>query len=61
MVQEHQLSERRACRLVRLSRDAHRHPLVATPENQMPTEPIKAIALARRRFSYRCGYDLLRA
>nr|WP_245951690.1 IS3 family transposase [Paracidovorax anthurii] len=60
MVQEHRLSERRACRLVGLSRDAYRHPPVATSENQLLSERIKAVALVRRRFGYRRVHDVLR-
>ncbi len=61
MVDEHQLSERRACRLVGLSRDAYRHPPAASTENQTLSEAIKTIALQRRRFGYRRVHDLLRA
>jgi putative transposase len=50
MVQEHHLSERRACRLVGLSRDAYRHPPTLSPEKQLLSERIKAVALVRRRF-----------
>lgn len=59
MVQEHHLSERRACRLVGLSRDAYRHPPTLSPENQLLSERIKAIALVRRRFGYRRVHDVL--
>lgn len=61
MVQEHQLSERRACRLVGLSRDAYRHPPEVSPENERLSTAIKTIALERRRFGYRRVHDLLRA
>jgi putative transposase len=61
MVQGHQLSERHACRLVGLSRDAYRHPPAVSPENQMLSERIKAVALVRRRFGYRRVHDVLRA
>ena len=61
MVQEHHLSERRACRLVGLSRDAYRNPPKASAENQMLSEQIKAIALERRRFGYRRVHDVLRS
>jgi len=60
MVDEHHLSERRACRLVGLSRDAYRHPPVVSTENQTLSEAIKTIALERRRFGYRRVHDLLR-
>ena len=52
MVEEHTLSERRACHLVELSRDAYRHPPVVSTENQTVSEAIKTIALQRRRFGY---------
>ena len=61
MVQEHQLSERRACRLVGLSRDAYRNPPAVSQENQLLSERIKAVALVRRRFGYRRVHDVLRA
>jgi putative transposase len=61
MVQEHQLSERHACRLVVLSRDAYRHPPAVSQENQLLSERIKAVALVRRRFGYRRVHDVLRA
>ena len=61
MVAEHHLSERRACRLVGLSRDSYRHP----PEPDAATQLLKAkiveIAQVRRRFGYRRIHDLLRA
>ena len=60
MVNEHQFSERRACRLVGLSRDAYRHPPVVSTENQTLTDAIKTIALQRRRVGYRRVHDLLR-
>ncbi len=60
MVAEHQLSERRACRLVGLSRDSYRHP----PEIDAATQQLKVkiveIAQMRRRFGYRRIHDLLR-
>ena len=60
MVAEHHLSERRACRLVGLSRDSYRHP----PEPDAATQQLKAkiveIAQVRRRFGYRRIHDLLR-
>ena len=57
---EHQYSERRACRLVGLSRDAYRHPPVTSLEDQALSQSIKTIALQRRRFGYRRVHDLLR-
>ncbi|WP_411914398.1 MULTISPECIES: IS3 family transposase [Hydrogenophaga] len=60
MVSEHHLSERRACRLVGLSRDSYRHP----PQPDQATldlhEKIVEIAHVRRRFGYRRIHDLLR-
>jgi putative transposase len=60
MVSEHHLSERRACRLVGLSRDSYRHP----PQPDQATldlhEKIVEIAHVHRRFGYRRIHDLLR-
>jgi putative transposase len=60
MVTEHHLSERRACRLVGLSRDSYRHP----PEPDQATVELSGkiieIAQVRRRFGYRRIHDLLR-
>ena len=53
LVQEHQLSERRACRLVGLSRDSYRHPLVPSAQTQALKDKIVEIAHVRRRFGYR--------
>lgn len=54
------LSERRACRLAGLSRDAFRHP----PEPSVATQALSAriieLAKVRRRFGYRRLHDLLR-
>nr|WP_157359552.1 IS3 family transposase [Caldimonas brevitalea] len=60
MVQEHQLSERRACRLVGLSRDSYRHPPQADAQTQALAGRIVEIAHERRRFGYRRIHDLLR-
>ena len=61
MVDEHQLSERRACSLVGLSRDSYRNP----PQPDQLTcdlgERIVDIAHVRRRFGYRRIHDLLRS
>lgn len=54
------LSERRACRLAGLSRDAFRHPPEATPATQALSTRIVELAQARRRFGYRRLHDLLR-
>ena len=60
MVAEHHLSERRACRLVGLSRDSYRNP----PEPDQSTVDLSSkiieIAQVRRRFGYRRIHDLLR-
>ncbi|WP_422614097.1 IS3 family transposase [Chromobacterium amazonense] len=55
------LSERRACRLVGLSRDAWRHPPQTDAFTHRLTARIIDIAHTRRRFGYRRVYDLLRA
>jgi putative transposase len=60
LVQEHRMSERRACRLVGLSRDAYRNPPSMSAENQAVSQAIQAIAHKRRRFGYRRVHDLLR-
>ncbi len=60
MVNEHQISERRACGLVELSRDAYRHPPLVRPQSQTLTEGIKTIDLQQRCFGYRRVHDLLR-
>ncbi|WP_375140676.1 IS3 family transposase [Ideonella paludis] len=60
LVQEHQLSERRACRLVGLSRDSYRRPPQPNVQNQALKDKIVEIAHVRRRFGYRRVHDLLR-
>jgi putative transposase len=60
MVEQYHLSERRACRLVGLSRDSYRHPPETDPMTRDLTGKIVAIAQARRRFGYRRIHDLLR-
>ena len=59
-MQEHQLSERRACGLVGLSRDSYRHPPVPSAQTQALKDKIVEIAHVRRRFGYRRVHDLLR-
>ena len=54
------LSERRACRLVGLSRTSWREPPIEATANAHLRERIKTIALERRRFGYRRIYDLLK-
>jgi putative transposase len=60
MVSEHHLSERRACRLVGLSRDSYRH----SPAPDQATIDLRGkiieIAQARRRFGYRRIHDMLK-
>ena len=60
MVQQCDLSERRACRLVGLSRDSYRHPPEADAMTQALSSKIVEIAHARRRFGYRRIHDMLR-
>jgi len=60
MVLEHHLSERRACRLVGLSRDSYRHPPETDQMTKDLTGKIVEIAQARRRFGYRRIHDMLR-
>ena len=56
----HHLSERRACRLVGLSRDSCRYPPQMDAQTQQLSEWIVDIAHARRRFGYRRIHDLIR-
>lgn len=60
MVNEHHLSERRACRRVVLSRDSYRHPPRADQATAEQHEQSMEIAHVRRRFGYRRIHDLLR-
>jgi putative transposase len=60
MVEEHQLSERRACSLVGLSRDSYRNPPQPDQLTRDLCERIVDIAHIRRRFGYRRIHDLLR-
>jgi putative transposase len=60
MIAQHHLSERRACRLVGLSRDSYRHPPVVNEATQQLSAKIVEIAQVRRRFGYRRIHDLLR-
>ncbi len=57
----HHLSERRACRLVGLSRDSYRHPPEADQATLELSAKIVEIAHARRRFGYRRIHDMLRS
>ena len=60
MIEEHHLSERRACRLVGLSRDSYRHPPQPDAQTTALQGKIVEIAQVRRRFGYRRIHDLLR-
>ncbi len=60
MIQDHQLSERHACRLVGLSRDSYRNPPQPDQLSRDLCERIVDIAHVRRRFGYRRIHDLLR-
>ncbi|EKT4100070.1 IS3 family transposase [Stenotrophomonas maltophilia] len=60
MLEATTVSERRACRLAGLSRDAFRHPPEQAPANQALSARIIELAQARRRFGYRRLHDLLR-
>ncbi len=60
MIEQCDLSERRACRLVGLSRDSYRHPPEVDAMTQELSGKIIEIAHARRRFGYRRIHDLLR-
>ena len=60
MIEQFQLSERRACRLVGLSRDSLRNPPMASEQTQALRCRIVDIAHQRRRFGYRRVHDLLR-
>ena len=54
------LSERRACRLAGLSRDAFRHPPEPSTLNQALSVRLVELAQVRRRFGYRRLHDLIR-
>jgi hypothetical protein len=60
MVSDHHLSQRRACRLVGLSRDSYRNPPQADLATLELQEKIVEIAHVRRRFGYWRIHDLLR-
>lgn len=51
------ISQRRACRLARLSRDAFRHEPVPTPATQVLSARLIELAQVRRRFGYRRLHD----
>lgn len=60
MVSEHHLSERRACRLVGLSRGRYRHPRQTDQATEELHEKIEEIAHVHRRFGNRLIHHLLR-
>jgi len=60
MIEQCELSERRACRLVGLSRDCYRNPPAPDQRTQELAAKIIDIAHTRRRFGYRRIHDLLR-
>ena len=61
MIEQCDLSERRACRLAGLSRDSYRNPPEVDSMTNELSGQIVEIAHARRRFGYRRIHDLLRA
>jgi len=60
MIGDMGLSERHACRLVGLSRDAWRHPPVLDEQTRLLQTKIMEIAHARRRFGYRRIHDMVK-
>jgi putative transposase len=60
MVAEHRMSERHACALVGLSRDAYRHVGQTSALNVQLREHIVQTAHKRRRWGYRMIHDVLR-
>jgi putative transposase len=58
-IDEHQLSERRACKLVRLIRDAYRHPPQMSAQNNEISAHMKETAYQRTRRGYRMIHDVL--
>ena len=57
MLDHAEVSERRACRLAGLSRDAFRHPPVPSAATCDLSARLVALAQARRRFGYRRLHD----
>jgi putative transposase len=57
MLEQTELSERRACRLAGLSRDAFRHEPAPTPATRALSARIVELAQVRRRFG--CSYILI--
>ena len=60
MIEQFDLSERRACRLVGLSRDSYRNAPQPSEQTRALGRAIVEIAHVRRRFGYRRVHDLLR-
>ncbi len=60
MIEQHHLSERRACCLVGLSRDSYRNPPIPDMQTVALSAAIIDLAQMRRRFGYRRIHDLLR-
>ena len=60
MIEQCDLSDRRACRLVGLSCDSYRNPPEVDAMTQELSIKIVEIAQARRRFGYRRIHDMLR-
>lgn len=60
MLAQTTLSERRACQLAGLSRDAIRHPPKVCDATRALSDRLVALARVRRRFGYRRLHDLLR-
>jgi putative transposase len=60
MLEQTQISERKACRLVGLSRDVWRHPPQPDARTVHLAERIQLVAMERRRFGYRRVHDMLR-
>lgn len=61
MLEATKISERRACRLVGLSRDSWRHPPERASKDYTMAQRIVELAHVRRRFGYRRIADLIRA
>jgi putative transposase len=60
MLEQLSISERRACRLAGLSRDAFRHPPEPSAATQLLSTRLIELSQVRRRFGYRRLHDLLR-
>ncbi|WP_416347314.1 IS3 family transposase [Denitromonas sp.] len=61
MLAQCRISERRACALVGLSRDAWRHPPCVDEQTKVLIARIREVAHQRRRFGYRRIHDMLRS